>query len=42
MFDGPKVTVENLCGSYLVIDSIAGQCRWDLGLFAKSPVAFHK
>jgi hypothetical protein len=43
MFDGPKVTVDNLCGLLSgYIDCIAVQCRRDLGLSAKSPVAFHE
>jgi len=43
MFDGPKVTVENLCGLLSgYINFIAGQCKRDLGLSSKSPVAFHE
>jgi hypothetical protein len=43
MFDGPKVTVDYLRGLLSgYIDCIAGQCRRDLGLSAKSPVAFHE
>jgi len=43
MIDGPKVTVEKLCGLLSgYINFIAGQCKRDLGLSAKSPVAFHE